>query len=72
MVCSILTFLNLVGTGIGFILPTMFVTEDLSTADAKAATFNLMLTEAVPMFVLTVLVVIFMKDKPDIPPRYGV
>mgnify|MGYP006910300884 CR=1 FL=1 len=30
MVCSVLTLLNLVGTGLGFILPTMFVSEDLS------------------------------------------
>ena len=29
-----------------------------------------MLTEAVPIFILTVLVIFLMKDKPDIAPRY--
>jgi hypothetical protein len=32
--------------------------------------FNLMMTEAIPTFVLTLLVIILMKDKPEIAPRY--
>lgn len=35
MVCSVITLLNLVGTGIGFVIPTMFVSEDLSVEEAK-------------------------------------
>jgi hypothetical protein len=70
MICSVLTLLNLLGTGIGFVIPTLLVNGDDDNEVVREQVFNVMLIEGIPAFILTGVVLVFMKAKPDTPPRY--
>lgn len=66
-----MTGLLLVGTGVGFVLPTLVVKETTVGQEAKNEIFYLYATEFMLSAVVFVLVWIFMKKAPPTPPSIG-
>lgn len=66
---TVLTVINILGVGAGFLIPSAFVSDEDSVDDTKQNFFTLLLTEAIMTTVLIVPVFIFFKEKPPTPPR---
>lgn len=67
---TVLTVINILGVGAGFLIPSAFVSDEDSVDDTKQNFFTLLLTEAIMTTVLIAPVFIFFKEKPPTPPRF--
>jgi FLVCR family MFS transporter 7 len=68
MATSVLSVINLIGTGIGFLLPGLIVGEDATGQRDKIRT--LLLIEALIIVPSNLITIVFMRSKPPTPPRY--
>lgn len=70
MATTLLSVVNPLGVGIGFLLPQIYVDSDASGEDGKDQIYNLMLFQAILGTVMCIPIVFF-KDKPPTPPRFS-
>lgn len=66
---TILSVINILGVGVGFLIPGGFVEDNIKGEEAKSQIFNLVLAEAIMTTVATIPVFILFKEKPPTPPR---
>lgn len=69
MATSVLSVLNMIGTGIGLLLPGMIVGEDRDTQRDKIR--DLLILEALIIVPLNLITLVCMRSKPPTPPRYA-
>jgi FLVCR family feline leukemia virus subgroup C receptor-related protein len=67
MATSVLSVINLIGTGIGFLLPGLVVGDD--PTEYKSKIRELLIIEALIIAPLNLLTIVFMKSRPPSPPR---
>ena len=68
MATSGLSVINLVGTGIGFLVPGLVVSED-DVGAYQMEIKKLLVLEAMVIAPLNILTILFIRNKPPTPPR---
>lgn len=67
---TVLTVINILGVGAGFLIPSAFVSDNSSIADTKNDFFTLLLVEAIITTILVSPVFFMFREKPPTPPRF--
>jgi FLVCR family feline leukemia virus subgroup C receptor-related protein len=66
-----LSVVNIIGTGIGFLIPSFFVKDDYTKDEIKTQFFKLLLVEAGISAIVFIVVVVFFKESPPTLPSLG-
>lgn len=68
---TVLSVINILGVGIGFLIPSLFVEDNVSKEEGKSQFFNLVFAEAIIATVCTLPVFVFFREKPPTPPSFA-
>lgn len=68
---AILTVVNIIGTAVGFIVPSLFVSDTDTPEMVRDHFFVLMLVEAIIAALSAILIIIFFKESPPTLPSLG-
>lgn len=69
MATAILALVNPIGSALGFIFPSLFVSDD-ENSDTKDQVYSMLFYQAIVVTVLIAPIFILFKEKPPTPPRY--
>ena len=70
MATTLLSVINVLGVGIGFLIPGAFVTDGKSIDETKDDYFSLLMTQAIMATVMIAPVFLLFREKPPTPPRF--
>ena len=65
-----LSVINILGVGVGFLIPSAFVSDTSSYDESRSNFFSLLLTEAIMSTVMIAPVFFLFREKPPTPPRF--